>query len=156
MAEGITQKKSILKKENEKISENINETNEKSQYFSKHFIEPKKEIYGVKFKEILELVKVKQIETEIKQTETIEKEKAIIQSCKTLEEINTHADLLLEKLKELKRQKFEYGYDVSYEYDNLKIKFELVKKMKEEIKQQKAEEIKRKYILIFQKISNYF
>jgi hypothetical protein len=143
MAEGITGKKSILKKEHEKISENLVEN---SQYFSKHYKEPKKDPNGVKFKEISELVKVKQLETEILQTETIEKEEAIIHRCKTLEEINNHADLLLEKLKELKRQKLEYGYDVSYEYDNLKIKFELVQKMKEKIIKQKAEEIKRKYM----------
>lgn len=142
MAERITGNKSILKKEHEKIIENVVEN---SQYFSKHYIEPKKETNGVKFKEISELVKVKQLETEIIQTETIQKEEAIIHRCKTLEEINNHADLLLEKLKELKRQKLENGYDVSYEYDNLKIKFELVQKMKEKIiKQQKADEIKRK------------
>ncbi len=49
MAEGITGKKSILKKEHEKISENLVEN---SQYFSKHYKEPKKDTNGVKFKEI--------------------------------------------------------------------------------------------------------
>ena len=52
MAEGITRNKSILKKKHEKIIENVVEN---SQYFSKHYIEPKKETNGVKFKEISEL-----------------------------------------------------------------------------------------------------
>ena len=57
----------------------------------------------------------------------------MIKSTKTIKEIDGLTDLLLKKLQELKIKKIEQGLDVSAEYDNLKLKFEMIKQRKQQI-----------------------
>jgi hypothetical protein len=64
---------------------------------------------------------------------TLENDQAKIRRCTTIDEINHQSDLLLQKLNELKKDKLVNKRDISGEYDELKIKFALVKEMKEKI-----------------------
>jgi len=66
---------------------------------------------------------------------TLENDQAEIRRCTTIEEINLQSDLLLQRLNELKNDKLVNKRDISGEYDELKIKFALVKEMKEKIMQ---------------------
>ena len=72
--------------------------------------------------------------TETNEPDTLENDEARIRACTTLEEINEQSDLLLEQLQKLKHNKTKLGYDVSYEYDQLKRKLKLVGETKEKIK----------------------
>ena len=65
--------------------------------------------------------------------DALETDLAKIRRCTTIKEINEHSDLLIEKLRELKKDKIENKRDISGEYEDLKMKFALVKEMKEKI-----------------------
>lgn len=65
--------------------------------------------------------------------DTLETDLAKIRRCTTIKEINDQSDLLIEKLRELKKDKIENKQDISGEYEELKMKFALVKEMKEKI-----------------------
>ena len=98
----------------------------------------------VKFKS--ELVECKPgtiLTSEMFVPDTLENDAAIIRRFTKIEEINQQSDILLEHLKELKQKKLN-GYDVSHEFENLKLKLELVKERREKILDRKKGQTTKK------------
>ena len=93
----------------------------------------KNENNRVGFDKNLEKIKPGTIIKYSSEPDTLENDQAKIRRCTTLAEINEQSDLLLQELRELKRDKLEKGRDISGEYDELKMKLGLVKETKEKI-----------------------
>ncbi len=90
------------------------------------------ENFSVAFKEEIK-INQETVSRYTNEPDTLENDQAIIRRCTTIEEINHQTELLHKKLKELKKDKLEKKRDISGEYDELKIKFALVKEVKEKI-----------------------
>ena len=67
------------------------------------------------------------------ESDTLENDYAKIRRCTTMTEIDEQSAILLQKLRELKSDKFDKKRDISGDYEDLKIKLAIVKETKEKI-----------------------
>lgn len=81
--------------------------------------------------------------------ETIEKEKELIETFQTYEQIDEKIDQLVSKLEQLPKRKINEGYDVSYDLDLIKHQAFVLKRQIENIQKREIGSLFQKIFLIF-------